>query len=106
MEAVLSTGQPFRRPVQLSAEDREVADLERPAIPATETHEPVLLQVEDDDGAAYLFQMALRQTALRQFFRVRNGEDAMAFATRRWPLLQEGAYRLAPRSDLVLLDLG
>ena len=68
-------------------------------MPAKKIHECVLLHVEDDDRAAYLFQTALRQTDLRQFFRVSNGEDAMAF------LLQEGAYSFAPRPDLVLLDL-
>ena len=73
--------------------------LERHTIPAKKIHECVLLHVEDDDGAAYLFQTALRQTDLRQYFHVSNGEEAMAF------LLQQGAYSFAPRPDLVLLDL-
>ena len=73
--------------------------LERHSPPAKKLHESVLLHVEDDDAAAYLFQTALQQTDLRQFFRVSNGEDAMAF------LLQEGAYIFAPRPDLVVLDL-
>ena len=69
------------------------------AISAKKIHECVLLHVEDDDGVAYLFQTALRQTDLRQYFHVSNGEEAMAF------LLQQGAYSFAPRPDLVLLDL-
>ena len=73
--------------------------LERHSTPAKKIHECVLLHVEDDDGAAYLFQTALGQTDLRQYFHVSNGEEAMAF------LLQQGAYSLAPRPDLVLLDL-
>ena len=73
--------------------------LEPQDISAKKIHECVLLHVEDDDGAAYLFQTALRQTDLRQFFRVSTGEDAMAF------LLQEGGYIFAPRPDLVVLDL-
>lgn len=59
-----------------------------------------LLYVEDDDATAYLFQMALSRTDLPpQVFRVTDGEQAILF------LLQEGAYREAPRPGLVLLDL-
>ena len=73
--------------------------MERHSTPAKKIYECVLLHVEDDDGAAYLFQTALRQTDLPQYFHVSNGEEAMAF------LLQQGAYSFAPRPDLVLLDL-
>ena len=73
--------------------------LERHSTPAKKIHECVLLHVEDDDGAAYLFQTALGQTDLRQYFHVSNGEEAMAF------LLQQGADSFAQRPDLVLLDL-
>jgi hypothetical protein len=72
--------------------------LERHSIPAKRIHECVLLHVEDDDGAAYLFQTALRQTDLRQFFRVSNGEDAMAF------LLQQGAYSFALRIPMMSIS--
>ena len=98
MELVLSTEQPFYRPVN-SLPRTERLVLEPQDISAKKIHECVLLHVEDDDGAAYLFQTALRQTDLRQYSRVSNGEEAMAF------LLQQGAYSFAPRPDLVLLDL-
>ena len=43
-------------------------------------HERVLLHVEDIDGTAYLFQLALQKIgAWTQFFRVTNGEQAVAF---------------------------
>ena len=60
----------------------------------------VLLQVEDDDASAFLFQTALREAGLSpQCFRVTDGEQATAF------LLQDGRYQNAPRPNLVLLDL-
>ena len=60
----------------------------------------VLLQVEDDDATAFLFQKALREAGLSpQYFRVTDGEQATAF------LLQDGRYQNAPRPNLVLLDL-
>jgi len=73
--------------------------LKRHPIPARNIHDCVLLYVEDDDATAYLFQTALQQTDVPQFFRVTNGEDATPF------LLQEGCYSDAPRPDLLLLDL-
>jgi two-component system, chemotaxis family, response regulator Rcp1 len=67
---------------------------------AKRIHECVLLHVEDDDGTACLFRLALQEIgAWPQFFRVTDGEQAMAF------LLQNGPYRSAPRPNLVLLDL-
>ena len=63
-------------------------------------HNCALLHVEDDDATAYLFHLALQETGLcPQFFRVADGEQAMAF------LLQDGLYSSAPRPSLVLLDL-
>lgn len=62
--------------------------------------ECVLLYVEDDDPTSYLFQMALEQSGIPpRFFRVTDGEEAIAF------LLQRGSYADAPRPDLVVLDL-
>ncbi len=62
--------------------------------------ECIVLYVEDDDAAAYLFQMAIQRTDIRpQVFRVTDGEQAVAF------VMQSGAYRNAPRPDLILLDL-
>ena len=72
---------------------------ERHPVLPKDIHDCVLLYVEDDDATAYLFQTALRQTDVPQFFRVANGEDATAF------LLQNGPYSNAPRPDLLLLDL-
>ena len=63
-------------------------------------HECALLHVEDDDATACLFHLALRETGLwPQFFRVKDGEQAMEF------LLQNGPYSSVPRPNLVLLDL-
>jgi two-component system, chemotaxis family, response regulator Rcp1 len=60
----------------------------------------VVLYVEDDDSAAFLFQIALSELEKRpQLFRVTNGDQAMAFLSRTRP------YRDAPRPNLVLLDL-
>ena len=60
----------------------------------------VLLYVEDDDAAAYLFQTALEDAGLNpRVYRVTDGDQATTF------LLQGGAYESAPRPDLVLLDL-
>jgi chemotaxis family two-component system response regulator Rcp1 len=62
--------------------------------------ECLLLYVEDDDATAYLFQMALERSGIPpRFFRVTDGEEAIAF------LLQRGSYTRAPRPDLVVLDL-
>jgi CheY-like chemotaxis protein len=69
-------------------------------MPRKQLHECRLLYVEDDDPAAYLFQAALRETDLSpQVFRLTDGDQASAF------LSQKGAYRRAPRPDLILLDL-
>jgi CheY-like chemotaxis protein len=60
----------------------------------------VVLYVEDDDSAAFLFQLALRDVETTpQLFRVTHGDEATAFLT------QTGSYREAPRPNLVLLDL-
>ena len=60
----------------------------------------VVLYVEDDDATAYLLQIAMREAQLQpQVFRVRRGDEALAF------LRRAGAYGAAPEVDLVLLDL-
>ena len=60
----------------------------------------VLLYVEDDDAAAYLFQTALEDAGLNpRVYRVTDGDQATTF------LFQTGAYESAPRPALVLLDL-
>ena len=60
----------------------------------------VLLYVEDEDAAVFLFEMTLRDLGSDiQFHRVADGEQAISF------LRKNGAYRGAPTPDLVLLDL-
>jgi CheY-like chemotaxis protein len=60
----------------------------------------VMLYVEDEDAAVFLLETALREMKIEvQLYRVSNGEEALAFLT------MTGAYRDAPRPDLVLLDL-
>jgi two-component system, chemotaxis family, response regulator Rcp1 len=60
----------------------------------------VLLYVEDEDAAAFLMEAALREVGIPvEFFRVDNGEQALAF------LRQSGTFAKAPPPDLVLLDL-
>ncbi len=60
----------------------------------------VLLQVEDDDAAFFLLQIALKEAGIAvQLHRVSDGEAAVAF------LSGYGEYRSAPRPDLVFLDL-
>lgn len=60
----------------------------------------VLLYVEDDDGAAFLFEAALREAGINtRIYRASDGEQALAF------LRRVGAYAHVPGPDLVLLDL-
>ena len=60
----------------------------------------VVLYVEDEDAAVFLLETALKEAKIDlDIHRVANGEDALAFLNRT------GAYRDAPRPDLVLLDL-
>ena len=60
----------------------------------------VLLYVEDEDAAAFLLETAIEETDLRvDFFRVSNGEQALAFLRKSAP------YAKVPSPDLVLLDL-
>jgi CheY-like chemotaxis protein len=59
-----------------------------------------VLYVEDDDAAYQLFRAGLEEADLHvQFHRVSNGDQALQF------LQKAGAYRDAPRPDLILLDL-
>jgi CheY-like chemotaxis protein len=61
---------------------------------------PVMLYVEDEDAAVFLLETALKEMKIDvELYRVSNGEDALAFLNR------SGAYRDAPRPELVLLDL-
>jgi CheY-like chemotaxis protein len=60
----------------------------------------MLLHVEDEDGAAFLFRNAVREAGLEAIvFRVSNGEEALAF------LRRSGAYVNAERPQLMVLDL-
>ena len=60
----------------------------------------VVLHVEDDDGMALLFRMALQNiNEAIELHRLTNGEDAINF------LSKEGPYRGAPTPDLIVLDL-
>lgn len=59
-----------------------------------------ILLVEDNPGDARLAQEAIRETHLRNHLSwVLDGVEAMSF------LRKEGEHRLAPRPDLILLDL-
>lgn len=59
-----------------------------------------MLYVEDEDAAVFLLETALKEAKIEvELHRVSNGEDALAFLNRT------GAYRDAPRPNLVLLDL-
>ncbi len=61
---------------------------------------PMLLHVEDEDGAAFLFRNAVREAGLEAIvFRVSNGEEALAF------LRKSGPYANAERPQLMVLDL-
>jgi two-component system, chemotaxis family, response regulator Rcp1 len=60
----------------------------------------IILYVEDEDAAVFLLETALKEAKIEvELHRVSNGEDALAF------LKRTGAYRDAPRPNLVLLDL-
>jgi CheY-like chemotaxis protein len=60
----------------------------------------ILLYVEDEEAAVFLFETALRELGCDiQFHRVPDGEAAIAF------LGKDGVYRDAPTPGLVLLDL-
>ena len=59
-----------------------------------------MLYVEDEDAAVFLLETALKEMKIDlELYRVSNGEDALAFLNR------SGAYRDAPRPELILLDL-
>ena len=61
---------------------------------------PMLLHVEDEDGAAFLFRSAVREAGLAAIvYRVSNGEEALAF------LRKSGPYANAERPRLMVLDL-
>jgi CheY-like chemotaxis protein len=60
----------------------------------------VLLYVEDEDSAVFLFETALKEADIKvDFYRVSDGDQALSFLQRL------GAYEKAPRPGLVLLDL-
>lgn len=60
----------------------------------------VLLYVEDEDAAVFLFETALKEAEIDvEFYRVADGDEALEF------LNKTGPYRDVPRPDLVLLDL-
>lgn len=59
-----------------------------------------VLYVEDDDGAYFLLEIALREADPEiQLFRASDGEEALAF------LRRSESCKDAPRPDLILLDL-
>ncbi len=60
----------------------------------------VLLYVEDEDAAVFLFETALKEAGIDvAFYRVADGDEALDF------LNNSGPYHDMPRPDLVLLDL-
>jgi CheY-like chemotaxis protein len=60
----------------------------------------VLLSIEDNDADYYLINLAVRETRIAiQLCRVSDGESAMRF------LHRSHGYEVAPRPDLILLDL-
>ena len=60
----------------------------------------ILLYVEDEDAAVFLFETTLRDLDYNvKFHRVADGEAAIAF------LKKTGTYTQAPTPDLILLDL-
>ncbi len=60
----------------------------------------ILLSVEDDYAQFRIMRIALEETALAvQLYRVSDGEEALSF------LKNVHGYELAPRPDLILLDL-
>lgn len=62
--------------------------------------EGVLLYVEDEDAAAFLFQTALQEAGINvQLYRATDGEQALSFLHMQEP------FSKAPVPDLVVLDL-
>ena len=60
----------------------------------------VLLYVEDEDAAVFLFEIALKEAEIDvDLYRVSDGEEALAF------LSHSPRYEKAPRPNLILLDL-
>jgi two-component system, chemotaxis family, response regulator Rcp1 len=60
----------------------------------------VLLSVEDNDGEYYLIRMAVREAGIPvEICRVADGEQALHF------LHRSNGYEIAPRPDLILLNL-
>jgi CheY-like chemotaxis protein len=60
----------------------------------------VLLCVDDDDAEHYIIKMALEEVDIPiQLCRVADGEQAL------WVLQKTHGYEIAPRPDLILLDL-
>ncbi len=60
----------------------------------------VLLYVEDEDAAAFLFETALKEAAISvELYRVSDGEEALSF------LRGQGSYAKASTPDLIVLDL-
>jgi two-component system, chemotaxis family, response regulator Rcp1 len=60
----------------------------------------VLLCVEDNDGEYYLIRMAVREAGIPvEICRVADGEQALHF------LRRVNGYELAPRPDLILLNV-
>jgi CheY-like chemotaxis protein len=67
---------------------------------SAERQKPVVLHIEDDDAAAYLFRLMLRQHGADiDLFRLCNGEDGILFLTR------SGLFADAPRPAVIVLDL-
>jgi len=61
---------------------------------------PVLLSVEDDDSEYFVITVALKELDIPiRYFRVADGEQGMQF------LQNIHGYELAPRPDLILLNL-
>jgi len=60
----------------------------------------IVLHVEDDDAAAYLFRAALEEARIPAVvYRVSDGEQALSFLNRTGP------YEHAPQPDVVFIDL-
>jgi chemotaxis family two-component system response regulator Rcp1 len=60
----------------------------------------VLLSVEDSDAEYYIIQLAVQELKIPvQLCRVADGEQAL------WFLQRAHGYEVAPRPDLILLDL-
>ena len=60
----------------------------------------VVLHVEDDDAAAYLFRVALEEANIPAVvYRVSDGEQALAFLSKKAP------YEHAPQPRVAIIDL-